>query len=146
MKITDIISKSDLGEPYVRLSEFLELDELVKVEQTYGGRQIKFKRGCSDISGEYPELTSMLGMEKAARFINAIGDIWIYFPKLRRSAFDKIKASIINDFKGYNYHRLAQKYGYTERHIRRIVAGAERRHEMDENQVSLFDAFDDVSR
>ena len=146
MKITDIISKSDLGEPYDRLSDFLDLDDIVKLEQGYGGRQLKFKRNCQDIKTEYPELIAMLGAKKALKFVQTMGDMWVYFPKLRRSAFKTIEAMIIKEFNGYNYARLAFKYGYTERHIRRIVAGEERRHKADEHQVSIFDAFDDLAR
>lgn len=143
MKITEIISKSDLGEPYDRLSDFLDLDDIVKVEQAYSGRQLKFKRDRDDKDGELSKLKTLLGTEKAEKFVMMLGGMWIYFPKLRRSAFDKIKTSIKQEFRGHNYYQLAVKYGYTERHIRRIVADEGKSNKIHENQMSIFDVVDD---
>jgi hypothetical protein len=38
LNITDIIRKGDLGEPYDRLSDFLEMDDILRLEQGLGGR------------------------------------------------------------------------------------------------------------
>ncbi|MDR2166469.1 MAG: glucosaminidase domain-containing protein [Clostridiales bacterium] len=65
---------------------------------------------------------------------------------VRRSAFEAVKVQMAKDFNGYNYSVLAAKYGHTERHIRRILATQGRRHQVDENQISLYDAFDDGAR
>lgn len=139
MQITDIISKNDLSEPYDRLSDFLTLDEIIRLEQEYGGRQMKFKKSCQDIEKEYPELTIMLGRTKALRVMKMLGGVWTYFPELKRSCLDKIKGLIISEFDGYNYLQLAKKYGYTDRHIRRMLDGKGKRPKIDENQLSLFD-------
>ncbi|MCL2415803.1 MAG: hypothetical protein FWD01_03220 [Defluviitaleaceae bacterium] len=127
--ITKIINKSDLGEPYDRLSDFLELEDFVKVEKLFCGKQLKFKpkHKCGDIKTEYPELVLMLGIVKAEKFIIALGGMRVYFPKLRNSASKSIKAKIAKEFNGYNYARLAEKYGYTERHIRRILVETRKR-------------------
>lgn len=139
MKIDDIITKNDLGEPYDRLSEFLELDDIIKLEQEFGGRSVRFRRGCKDVAVEYPELTLILGSEKAGIIIKVLGDICVYFPTLKRNALDKIKLLINADFNGYNYYQLAKKYGYTERHIRRILSGHGKTTELDERQMSIFE-------
>lgn len=140
MKITEIIRKEDLGEPYGRLSFILNLDEIIKLEQEYGGRQVRFEITCEDAKTEYPELVALLGAVKAFQVIKGLGGERTYFPELKRSCVDKIKSLIISEYNGYNYLQLARKYGYTERHIRRIVAEKGRqRKKVDENQLSLFD-------
>ena len=141
MKITDYISKSDLGEPYDRLSDFLDFSDIIKLEQEYGGRQIKFRKNCADVKSEYPELVILLGVDKARRIINILSGIPTYFPALKSSCRDKIKTLIINEFNGYNYFLLARKYGYSERHIRNIIVkSGKRRHVVDENQLTIFDS------
>jgi len=140
LKITDIITKQDLGEPYDRLSDFLELDDIVRLEQEYGGRQIMFRRHCADIKADYPELYITLGLEKAGEVMRALGDMRVYFPALRRSASDKIRDLIVTEFNGYNYYQLARKYGYTERNIRHILSASGKiRCRVDENQLSFAD-------
>ena len=137
MKITDIITKQDLGEPYDRLSEFLELSDIIRLEQEYGGRRVQFRRDCEDVKAEYPELSALLGTQKAALVINALGDMRVYFHSLRKNVLDKIRNLIIREFNGYNYDELSKKFGYTERHIRRIVAGQPRR-PIDRSQMTMF--------
>jgi len=140
MVISDILTKEDLGEPYDRLSDFLDLGDILKLEQTYGGRQLKLKRDCADITKDYPELANMLGLEKARKVILALGGMWMYFPTIRRSGIGKIRAAIVADFNGGNHATLAKKYGYTERHVRRILGGDNNRGPVIlEGQLSLLD-------
>lgn len=137
MKITDIITKQDLGDPYDRLLDFLELEDIVKVEQLYNGRSMRFKRDCKDLKDEYPELLNSLGEEKSKMIIRMLGDMNVYFPTLRRNALDKIRGLIVSEFNGYNQVALARKFGYTERHIRRIVHGIKVAAEIDSMQMTL---------
>ena len=140
MKITDILDIRDLGEPYDRLSDFLELDEIIKLEQAYGGRQIKFRKNCGDVTAEYPELVATVGIAKAAKVVKIFGGMPTYFPTLKRSCKEKIKSLIFTEFNGYNYLHLARKFGYSERHIRHILAkSGKRRNLVDKEQLSLFD-------
>jgi len=136
MKITDMITKQDLGEPYNRLLDFLELEDIVRLEQIYGGQQMQFNRKCTDIKKEYPELYTF-GEKKARKLIRTLGDMRVYFPSLKKSAQDKIKNLIIREFNGYNYNQLARKYGYTERNIRYILQGRAKCSPIDENQITL---------
>ena len=146
LNIRDIIQKSDLSEPYDRLFDFLDLGDIIRVEQAYGGRQINFRRGCEDAKTEYPDLFLALGTDKAMKVIKTFGDMRIYFPTLRQSALDKIKRHIIAEFDGYNHLTLARKYGYTERHIRRIVAQRGiKRPLIDENQLTLSDIYAEIN-
>jgi hypothetical protein len=139
LKITDIITKQDLGEPYDRLSDFLELEEIVRIEQSYNGQQIKFNRNSDNLVSEYPELVSAVGKEKALKVINTLGNMRVYFPTLKKSASDKIKKLIVAEFNGYNYRQLSRKYGYTERYIRQILSGRPKKKPVLETQLSLDD-------
>lgn len=141
MKITDIIEKQDVGEPYDRLLDFLELEDIVRLEQAYNGQQIKFHRNSENITKDYPELVGALGIEKSRMVIIALGSMRVYFPTLKKSASDKIKRLIISEFNGYNFKHLSRKFGYTERYIRQIVSRQPKRNPVLENQLSLLDVF-----
>jgi len=141
MEITNILTKNDLKEPYDRLVDILELDDILKLEQLYGGRQMKLKRHCADVMTEYPDLVKMLGMVKSKNVLRALGGDWVYFPAIKRSALDTIKKAIAADYNGYNLSTVARKYGYTERHIRRILGGGKVRSHVLDNQLSLADVF-----
>ena len=90
MKIQEIITKKDLGEPYDRLLDFLELEDISKLEQLYNGQNKRFKRYCEDIKNEYPELYYALGKEKGTKVLMMLGDMNIYFPTLKHSTRDTI--------------------------------------------------------
>lgn len=137
-KIAGLISKADLKDPYDRL-DFLGIDEIVRLEQLYGGRQIKFRQACHDAGQEYPELVAALGHDKARMVVKTLRGLWVYFPALRRNCTEKIKSLIKSEFNGYNYAGLAARYGYTERHIRNIVDKSGRKPTHDENQMTIFD-------
>ncbi len=142
MKLDDVITKEDLREPYDIMTEFLEMDEIIRVAKAYAGRQVRFRRDYNDVRKDYPELTAMIGAKNAEIFIRLFsGSVGVYFPELRHNCAEKIKKLIISEYTGYNLLTLARKYGYTERHLRRLIEGKVRRHScVDENQLTLFDA------
>ena len=139
MNIADILQKSDLGEPYDRLSEFLELNEIIMVEQLYTGQQVYFRRGCTDVKTEHPELSATIGKDKALLVVKSFGNMRIYFPALRQSAKEKIKRILLTEFNGYNHTALARRYGYSERHIRNMVGGGKKRPNIMDGQMTLLE-------
>ncbi|MCL2188466.1 MAG: hypothetical protein FWC16_00595 [Defluviitaleaceae bacterium] len=141
MGIEKIVKVGDLTEPYIRLLDFLNFGDIVNIEQEYRGRQMRFKRDCENVNEEYPDLVYRVGEVKALQVINALGDMWVYFPSIRRSAIDCIYQTIKSEFNGYNTAVLAKKHGYSERHIRRIVGGGRRSPPVMEGQLSLNDIF-----
>lgn len=70
--------------------------------------------------GIYEELERNIGTEAANRLVDLYSGSSLYIPqniKVRRK-----HRQIKEDFKnGANYKELAQRYGFTEQHIRRIV-------------------------
>jgi len=139
--ITEFINKEDLQDPYDRLSEFLTFADIIRLEQKFKGKQRKFRKKCTDVADEYPELIELVGLDKAWKIIEELGGTGdVYFPELKRNCLNKIKSLIISECNGYNYSKLADKFGYTERHIRNITSGKiKKQPQRDENQLSIFD-------
>ena len=127
LNIEEIVKVADLGEPYDRLMEFLSFGDVFKLEEVYGGRQILFKRNSDDVAEDYPDLVKFLGMEKAEKTIEEFNGTYVYFPSIKRCALTKVYGALREEFDGYNHVRLAKKYGYTERHVRRIVGAVRKR-------------------
>jgi len=139
MKITEIIQKTDIGEPYDYLLDVLDISDILKLEKEYSGRQIQFRRNCTNVKEDYPELVVIVGYDKAQSVIKILGDMRIYFPTIKRSALEKIKKLIISEFNGYNHISLAKKYGYSERHIRNIVGCGNESPIVLKNQLTILD-------
>jgi len=138
MKITEIIQKTDLNEPYDRLLDVLDIGDIVKLEQEYNGRQLQFRRSCTDVKSEYPELVAIVGKDKAQSVINILGDMRIYFPTIKRNTLNKIKELIISEFNGYNHTALAKRFGYSERHIRNILGSRNNKYPtLSDNQITI---------
>lgn len=75
-----------------------------------------------DLPEVYQHLAELVGVENMLKIANAFGGgESIYFPKLEaihRPARDK---KIIEEFNGYNFKQLAQKYQLSEMRVRSIV-------------------------
>ena len=68
----------------------------------------------------FEELEQIIGAEAANRFVDFYSGASIYIPKniITERKYTKIR----DEFKkGAGYRELAVRYGYTQRHIRRIV-------------------------
>lgn len=74
-----------------------------------------------DLSEPYYTIAQELGIEVAFAIAKLFGGAQIYFPTLEKHCNIKLRDSIIEEFDGYNFRELSQKYGYTERWIREIV-------------------------
>ena len=130
------IDKEDLREPYSSLIDVLEIDEILKVEELWQGRQILFSKATKNTE-TYRELSDIFGTDKAEKIINTYMGEFIYFPRLKSLS---VREQILRDFTGYNYTELARRYGYSERYIYDIVKSkAKSIKNICENQISLFD-------
>lgn len=120
MDICKLITKDDLGEPYVLLTDFLSLEEIVKIHDEFKGQTINFK--CENFEDEtFDRASAIIGKSKALKMMKVFSRLQIHFPALRIACKEKIIQLILQDFNGYNYSELAKKYDYTERHIRKII-------------------------
>ena len=90
----------------------------------------------------YQHLAGLIGVENMLKVAEAFGGgESIYFPKLEaihRPARDK---KIIAEFNGYNFKKLAKKYGLSEIRIRSIVKDVIdlERNKPGPGQLTIFD-------
>jgi Mor family transcriptional regulator len=89
-----------------------------------------------DLAEPYDRLASFLSIEQIIEIEKHFGGTAIYFPSLKNSVKDKIEHLVREQYTGYNTKQLAQKYGYTERHIQRIVSDLPHK-----GQLSISDIF-----
>lgn len=134
----DVIDKSELGEPYASM-DFLNIGEIHSIEKKFRGEQIRFKKNCGSIMEEYREFVKIIGKEKTVMLVKMFSGEPVYFPKIKRTCLQKVWQLIKDDFDGSNYKKLSKKYGYCERHIRRIVKNTRRETPRDERQISISD-------
>lgn len=140
MSISNLITKQDLGEPYNRLIDVLELPDILKLEELYAGRDnIRFRRNSTNIREDHPELHLALGEEKSRKVVKLLGGMALYFPGIKQNVSEKIKHLILQEYNGYNITALAKTFGYTDRHVRRILKHQGKTAEHDENQMQLKD-------
>jgi Mor family transcriptional regulator len=70
----------------------------------------------------FEELESILGTEAANRFVDFYAGSNLYVPRSIKIEWRHRK--IRDEFReGAGYRELAIKYGYSERHVRRIIHG-----------------------
>lgn len=75
---------------------------------------------AEQLNGFYQDIAYDLGVDIAVRMYENYRGMQIVFPtKLLDSNI--IKQRIWNDFDGKNYKKIASKYGYSERWVRKIL-------------------------
>jgi Mor family transcriptional regulator len=95
-----------------------------------------------DLDEPYYQIAEKMGIKVALEMAKMFQGSQVYFPKVETSCNPKRKQLIKEEFNGYNYRELAEKYGFTERWVREICKDqVEReRNKPPENQLSLFDS------
>ena len=61
------------------------------------------------------------GFDAVYALSQQVGGLTIYVPNARRIFAECLEQEVIKYFTGQNYIALSHRFGYTERHIRRIV-------------------------
>ena len=94
-----------------------------------------------DLSEDQKQICDCIGIDAYAKLVLLVDGDDIYIPKIAAVSRSSRNAAIINDFNGYNFKYLSQKYGLTVRYIRAIVAEhtAEKRAEPIEGQLTWSD-------
>lgn len=95
-----------------------------------------------DLEEPYSTLAEKLGLDVALEVIELFQGQQVYFPRVERVCNFARKKLIRSEFNGYNYHELAQKYGFTERYVRIICEDLVKRERAKpiKDQLSIFDA------
>lgn len=123
------ISKYDLDEPYDVLTEELEFEDIIKLQELFSGKQILFPKRLinKNKNGMYSELSKCIGENKAIFVMKQYLGDQVYFPDIKRSLRKKIHELIIKEFNGFNCRELATKYGFSERHTKRIIKNSSKK-------------------
>lgn len=80
MKWEEVIDRADLGEPYASLN-FLDMDEICRIENYFKGRQIAFKKCIDDMEKTYPEICLILGEKKQEKWQKRFREKQFIFPR-----------------------------------------------------------------
>lgn len=84
--------------------------------------ELKLKTEKEYLNGSYKKIADLIGINNARSIFEEYHGQQITFPVdfyNKQYVYDQI----INEFDGTNSKELAQKYGYSERTVRRILTG-----------------------
>lgn len=74
----------------------------------------------NNLAGIYREIAEIVGVEATIMIHTSLCGQQIAFPK-KLYSITYIKEQIVLEYDGTNIRKLASKYGYTERHLRKIL-------------------------
>ena len=77
-------------------------------------------RHPQEILQPYDTLLGLDGFDAICKFTEQLGGLTIYVPNQRSIFIRCLESEVRREFDGNNYMILARKYGFTERHIRRM--------------------------
>jgi len=73
-----------------------------------------------EIMQPYDTLLGLVGFDAIYEFTEQLGGLTIYVPHARSIFARCLEHEIRREFTGNNFTNLAKKYGFSERHIRRM--------------------------
>ena len=82
------------------------------------------QRHPSDILQPYDALMNLEGFDAIYALCENLGGATVYVPSARKIFTECLTKEALREFNGYNYKSLAMKYGFTERHMRRLLKGS----------------------
>ena len=77
----------------------------------------------SDIMQPYDILMQLSGFDAIYALCENLGGATVYVPSIRKMLMDCLTKEAVREFNGYNYDTLAKKYGFSSRHLRRLLTG-----------------------
>jgi len=81
------------------------------------------QRHPSLILQPYDALMGMEGFDAIYTLCENMGGATVYVPSARKMFAECLVKEALQEFDGYNYDVLAKKYGFSCRHLRRLVQG-----------------------
>ena len=75
---------------------------------------------CRYLNGVYKEIAEILGIEAAMKIYSVYRGQQITFP-VNFLTTEFIASKVISEYDGYNVKKLATKYGYSEKWIRKMI-------------------------
>jgi len=79
------------------------------------------ERHPSLIVQPYDALMGMEGFDAIYTLCENIGGATVYVPSLKKMFAECLVREARLEFNGYNYEALAKKYGFSHRHLRRLM-------------------------
>jgi Mor family transcriptional regulator len=76
-----------------------------------------------DIPEPFDEIMKICGYEAICTLCECLGGSTVYIPTLHTIFKRCLEREAIDEFDGGNYVKLARKYGFSERHLRKLVNG-----------------------
>jgi len=71
----------------------------------------------------YDVLMERVGFDALCAICETIGSATVYVPTIRSMLLGCLSSEAVREYNGYNSDALAKKYGFSNRHMRRILAG-----------------------
>lgn len=71
----------------------------------------------------FDALMGMEGFDAIYTLCENLSGATVYVPSARKMFAECLAMEAIKEFNGYNYDSLAKKYGFSERHMRRMLGG-----------------------
>lgn len=104
------------------------------------------KLRIQDLPDPYQSIAQKLGMEIAMEIVSMFQGAQVYFPRLENVCNERRKELILEDFDGYNFRELAEKYACTERWVRKVCEEkiAKERNKPLEGQLTFDENLDKV--
>jgi len=81
-------------------------------------------RHPSAIMQPYDALMGQEGFDAIYTICENLGGATVYVPSARKIFAECLIREAMREFNGYNYNSLAKKYGFSARHLRRILDAA----------------------
>lgn len=75
-----------------------------------------------DLNEEWQQIADVIGIDNVRKLFREFPGASIYFPKMEDLERSSRNQRIREEFNGYNFRPLANKYGLSERSVRYIVA------------------------
>lgn len=98
----------------------------------------KYNFEIDDLSGNQKEIAELIGLENYIKLSKRYGgDDSLYIAKIDKLFNAKRNKQIVDEFNGYNYQYLADKFNLSVRMVREILADFNRKPL--KGQLSLFD-------
>ena len=72
----------------------------------------------------YDALMGLEGFDAIYALSENLSGATIYVPSARKIFATCLEMEAAREFNGYNYDALAKKYGFSSRHLRRVLSGA----------------------
>jgi Mor family transcriptional regulator len=89
----------------------------------YGLLRLAADKHKAHILEPFDEIMRLYGYDAIRTLCDYFGGSTVYIPSLQTVLKRCLEREAVSEFNGGNYAQLAHKYGFSERHLRRIVNG-----------------------